>query len=57
MAAATAMKESLFCTNMMIELSFTKGFLSVPVHIYNTSALHVVGNRTFRPRPKHIALR
>ena len=56
-AAATAMKESLFCRNMMMELGFTEGFRSVPVYIDNTSALHVSGNRTFSPRAKHIALR
>ena len=55
--AATAMKESLFCTKMMMELGFTEGFRSVPVYIDNTSALHVAGNRTFSPRAKHIALR
>ena len=45
-AAATAMKESLLCRNMTIELGFTEGFRSVPVYIDNTLALHVVGNRT-----------
>ena len=56
-AAATAMKESLFCRNMTMESGFTEGFWSVPVYIDNTSALHVAGNRTFSPRAKHIALR
>ncbi|CAN0350076.1 unnamed protein product [Ascophyllum nodosum] len=56
-AAATAMKESLFCRNMMMQLGFTEGFRSVPVYIGNTSALHVAGNRTFSPRAKYIALR
>ena len=56
-AAATAMKESLFCRNMMMELGFTDGFWSIPVYIDNTSALHLAGNRTFSPRAKHIALR
>ena len=55
-AAATAMKESLFCRNMM-ELGFTEGFSRVPVYIDNTSALHVARNMTFIPRAKHIALR
>ena len=57
MAADTAMKESLLCRNMMMEFGFTEGFWSVPVYIDNTSASHVAGNRTFRPRAKHIALR
>ena len=56
-AAAAAMKESLFYRNMMMELGFTEEFRSVPVYIDNTSALHVSGNRTFSPRTKHIALR
>ena len=56
-AAATAMKESLFCRNLMMELRFTEGFRSVPVYIDNTSALHVAGNRTFSPGAKYIALR
>ena len=56
-AAATAMKESLFCRNMTMELGFTEGLWSVPVYIDNTSALHVMGNRTFSPAVKHIALR
>ena len=55
-AAATSMKESLFCRHMM-ELGFTEGFRSVPLYIDNTSALHVEGNRTFSPRAKNIALR
>ena len=60
-AAATAMKGSLFCRNMMMELGFTEGFRNVPcLHrqdINNTSTGHVAGNRTFSPRAKHIALR
>ena len=56
-AAATAMKGSFFCRNMMTELGSTGGFWSVPVYIDSTSALHVAGNRTFSPRAKHIALR
>ena len=56
-AAATEMKESLFCRNMMMELGFTEGFRSVPVYIDNASALHVAENRTFSPKAKNIALR
>ena len=56
-AAAPAMKESLFCRKVIVELGFTEGFRSVPVYVDNTSALHVAGNRTFSPRAKHIALR
>ena len=56
-AAATAIKESLFCRNMMMKSGSTEEFRSVPVYVNNTSALHVAGNRTFSPRAKYIALR
>ena len=56
-AAATAMKKSLFCRNIMMELGFTEEFRGALVYIDNTSALHVVGNKTFSPWAKHIALR
>ena len=49
--------QAVFCSNMMPELGFGESFDSVPLHIDNTSALHVVGNRTYIPRAKHIALR
>ena len=52
-AAALTMKESIVCSNMMLEL----GFDSVPLDIDNTSALNVAGNRTYSLRAKHIALR
>ena len=57
MEADLAMKEAVFCSNMMLELGFDKSFGSVPLYIDNTSALHVAGNRTYSPRAKHIALR
>ena len=56
-AAALAMKEAAFCSNMMLDLGFEESFSSVPLYIDNTSALHVAGNRTYSPRAKHIALR
>ena len=56
-AAALAMKEAVFFSNMMLELGFEKSFSSVPLYIDNTSALHVAGNRTYSPRAKHIELR
>ena len=40
-----------------MELGFTEGFRSVPGYIDNTSVLYVAKNRTFNPRPKHIALK
>ena len=56
-AVALAMKEVVFCSNMMLELGFDESFGSVPLYIDNTSALHVAGNRTCSRRAKHIALR
>ena len=56
-AAALTMKESIFCSNMMLELGFKEGFGSVPLDITNTSALNVAGSRTYSPHAKYIALR
>ena len=56
-AAALTMKEAVFCSNMMMELGFGDVFRSVPVHIDNTSTLHVAGNSTYSGRTKHVALR
>ena len=57
-AAALAMKdEAVFCSNMMLELSFGESFGSVPLHIDDTSVLYITGNHTYIPRAKHIALR
>ena len=50
-------KETVFCSSMILELGFKGGFGSVPLYIGNTSALHVAGNHTYSPRVKHIALR
>lgn len=56
-AAALAMKEAVFCSNMMVELGFRGDFGQVPLYIDNTATLHVIGNRTYSSRTKHIALR
>ena len=56
-AAALAMKEAVFCSNMMKGLGFGPRFDSVPPYNDNTSALHVAGNRTYSSRVKHVALR
>ena len=56
-AVLTIKEEAVFCSNMMSELGFGESFGSVPLHIDNTSALHIAGNRTYSPRAKHIALR
>ena len=50
--ALTMKEEAVFCSNMMSELSFGESFGSVPLHIDNTSALHIAGNRTHSPRAK-----
>ena len=56
-ASALAMKESVFCSNMMTELGFGQQFGEVPLYIDNTATLHVLGNQAFSSRTKHIALR
>ena len=56
-AAALAMKEAVFCSNMMKELGFVTRFDSVPLYIDNTSALHVAGIGPTCLRVKHVALR
>ena len=57
MAWVLTMKETIFCSNMMLELGLKEGFSSVPLNIDNTSVLHLAGNRTYSSRAKHIALR
>ena len=56
-ASALAMKEAVFCSNMLTELGSGKGFAKVPLYCDNTATLHVLGNRSFSSRTKHIALR
>ena len=56
-AAALAMKEAVFCSNMIKKLGFGTCFDSVPPYIDNTSALNVAGNRTNNSRVTHVALR
>ena len=40
-AAALTIEDAVFSSNMMLELDFDESFGSVPLHIDNTSALHV----------------
>ena len=56
-ASALAMNEAVFCWNMLTERGFGNEFEQVPLHINNTATLHVIGNRSFSSRTKHIALR
>lgn len=56
-ASALAMKEAVFCSNMLTELGFGKDFAKVPLYCDNTATLHALGNRSFSSRTKHIALR
>ena len=57
-AVALAMKdETVFCSNTMSGLVFGESVGSGPLHVDNTSALHIADNRTYIPRAKHIALR
>ena len=55
-ASALAMTEAVFCSNMLTELGFGTEFEQVRLHIDNTATLHVIGNRAFSSRTKHIAL-
>ena len=55
-AGALAMKATVFCSNMVIELGFAKEFENVPLHIDITAIFHV-GNRGYSSRRKDIALR
>ncbi|CAB1096834.1 unnamed protein product [Ectocarpus sp. CCAP 1310/34] len=56
-AAALAMKEAVFCSNILTELGFGKEFAQVPLYCDNTATLHSLGNRSHSSRTKHIALR
>ena len=40
-----AMKEAVFCSNMLTELLFGKEFEQGPLHINNTATLHVISSR------------
>ena len=56
-ASALAMKEAVFCSNMLTELGFGKEFAQLPVYCDNTATVHALGKRSFSSRTKHIALR
>ena len=56
-ASALAMKEAVFCSNMLTELEFGKDFAKVPLYCDNTATLQAPRNRSFSSRTKHIALR
>ena len=56
-APAFAMKEAVFCSNMLTELGFGKEFAQVPLYCDNTATLRALGSRSFSSRTKHIALR
>ena len=55
--SALAMKEAVCCSNMLTKLGFGMEFEQVPLHMNDTATLHLIGNRAFRSRTKHIALR
>ena len=56
-AGALTMRGAVLCSNKTMELSFNGDFKGVPLHIDNTSALHVAGNQTSSSTTKHVALR
>ena len=57
-AAALATREAVFFQNMMTELGFKEEFNCVPLHVDNTSALHLAQKQTNSSRySKNVALR
>ncbi|CAB1099735.1 unnamed protein product [Ectocarpus sp. CCAP 1310/34] len=56
-AAALAIKEAVFCSNILTELGFGKELAQVPLYGDNTATLHSLGNRSYSSTTKHIALR
>lgn len=57
LAARALAKEAVFRQNMIMELGFKGDSKCVPIHILNTSALHVAENQTESSRAKQVALR
>ena len=56
-ALALAMKEAVFCSNLLTELGFGKEIAQVPLYCDNTATLHALGNRSHRSRTKRIPFR
>ena len=54
-ASAIAVNEPVFCSDILTELGFGNEFEQVPLHMDNTATLHVIGDRAFSSRTKHIA--
>ena len=52
-----AMKEAVFCANMLTGLEFGEDFAKLLCYSDNMATLHALGNRSFKCRTKHIALR
>ena len=56
-AASYGCKEAVYLSNFMTELCFGKQFATIAIKCDSQGALHVMGNRTYSSRTKHIALR
>ena len=56
-ASALAMKEAVFCSNILTELGFGKNFAKVALYCDNTATLHALENRSLSSTTNHIALR
>lgn len=54
LASALTMKEAMFYSNTMTELSSGQQVGQVPMHMDNTATLHVIGNQRYSSRTKHI---
>ncbi|CAM9208593.1 unnamed protein product [Sphacelaria rigidula] len=56
-AGATAIKEAVFCSNMIMAMGCGSSFNTVPIYLDKTANLQVIANRIFSGRTKHIVLR
>ena len=56
-ASAFAMKEAVFCSNILTELGFGKNFAKVALYCDNTATLHALGNRSLSSTTNYIARR
>ncbi|CAM9689311.1 unnamed protein product, partial [Sphacelaria rigidula] len=56
-AGAIAIKEAVYCSNMIIEMGCGSSLNTVPIYLDNIATLQVIANRIFSGRTEHVALR
>ncbi|CAM9671511.1 unnamed protein product, partial [Sphacelaria rigidula] len=56
-AGALAIKEAVYCSNMIIEMECGSSVNTVPIYLDNTATLRVIASHIFSGRTKYIALR